>query len=416
MKRGISAILAPACPCGKEIGERLEGDPRVAYRIGVVGAGYAGLAALQRLQRRAARPDLPRFAVELINPASSHVCVTELHKVAAGQSTAGRVNMPLSRLLAPGWSLRLDRALAVPSGPLAVDLASGGRTRYDALILAPGWEPDDHGVPGIAERALALGGLPQALILRDRLRGLLRGPGPRRLLIAGAGLTGVELAAEVAEAAGGRVGLTLLEGGPRILPALPPAAARAAARVLTGELGVVLHTGDPVAAAAPGELRLHSGRALPFDLLVWCGGVRANRLLAASGLPCNRRGQVETGPALEVPGRPGLFVAGDAAAAAGAPPPSARLAEAQGAAAAEGALRRLSGRDPLPFIPPPLAQIVSLGRRRAIGVLGGEVLSGPAAVALKRAGETAHAAAAGGAVALLGRGLGLEFPGPPGGR
>jgi len=386
-------------------------------RVGVVGAGYAGLAALARLQRLAStvRPDLD-LEMELVNPAPRHVFVTELHTVAAGVVGAQRVASPLLRFLRPDTAIRVDTAVAVLPDGLGVDLASGVRRYYDALILTPGWEPEYYGIPGLRAHAWTISDLQSAVGLRNRLRQLVAAPPPGRVIVAGAGLTGVELAAEVADIARGRLETTLVEAAPRILAGLPPRVAELAGRILRDELGVQVLTGDPVAAATPGELRLHSGQAVPFDILIWCGGVRGSRLLAASGLPCNRRGQVETGPGLEVPGRPGLFVAGDAAAVvdpgSGAPlPPSAQLAARGGAAAALGVVRRLAGREPPPFIPHLDGYFISLGRHRGVGVVGDAVVSGLAAVALKHSLESAHAGAAGGPAAFLGRALGIEFPG-----
>lgn len=383
-------------------------------RVGVIGAGYAGLAAVARLRPQSLEGGV---SVELVSATPWHVFTTELHTVAAGVVDPERVCIPLRRFDRPGTRVLVEPAEALSADGPGVRLASGER-RYEALILTLGWEPDFFGIPGLAERACGIGSLPGALALRERLRVVLAAGPPRRVVIAGGGLTGVELAAELAEAGRGRLQLTLVEAAPRILPGLDARVAEAADAILREELGVRVAAAAPVAAATDGVLGLRGGGELPFDVLVWCGGVRGHHLLTDWGLPCNRRGQVETDPALGVPGRPGLLVAGDAAAVpdpvTGRPlPPSAQLAGQQGAAAAVNALRLLDGRAGIPFVPHLQGTFISLGRRRAVGLLGETFVSGAAALGLKHAMESAHAAATGGVGAFLGRALGIAWGGRP---
>src|SRR6185312_8802629 len=138
-------------------------------RIVVVGAGFAGLACVRRLERRLG----PRDArIMLVDPTSHSLYLPLLPQVASGVLGASSVATPLARLL--------RRTVRVPAGALGVDLRA--RTlyirkitgedealRYDYLVLAPGSVTRTFEIPGLAEHARGMKTLKQALNLRDHV-------------------------------------------------------------------------------------------------------------------------------------------------------------------------------------------------------------------------------------------------------
>jgi NADH dehydrogenase len=168
------------------------------------------------------------------------------------------------------------------------ELIAGHTIRYDILALALGSVSNDFGVPGVKEHCLYLDSREQADRFRTRLlnhclrvsRAMMKDPTANeqvRVAIVGGGATGVELAAELYNAAGAlrqyglevfdesRMHVTLLEAGPRILPALPDKLAAAATYEL-GQLGVQVRPATQVIEARPRQLITSTGEVIEAEL------------------------------------------------------------------------------------------------------------------------------------------------------
>jgi hypothetical protein len=193
------------------------------------------------------------------------------------------------------------------------------RIRYDYLVLAVGSVSNDFGIPGVAEHCLFLDSRTQADRFRQKLlnqclrvsRVMSLAPGADarvRVVIVGGGRDGVELAAELYNAAAGlahyglevfdesRLELTLIEAGPRILPALPEKLADAARGELEA-LGVRILTGQSVVEARDGAIVTSSGEVIAADLRVWAAGIRGADVLKDIGGLGDQPGQPTGGPA-----------------------------------------------------------------------------------------------------------------------
>jgi NADH dehydrogenase FAD-containing subunit len=142
----------------------------------------------------------------------------------------------------------------------------------------------------------------------------------RRVLIAGGGPIGVEIAGEISETWPDKA-ITLIEAGPRLLAGTSEEAATHAASVLAGR-GVRIITGDRLEGdqhvpedifAAGGTAMTSAGRPIPYDLLVWCIGGRPNTDYMRAHFPraLNDRSQVCVTPDLRVLGFSHLFAVGD---------------------------------------------------------------------------------------------------------
>lgn len=248
----------------------------------VLGAGYAGVMAANRMAGRGER-------VVLVSPETWFVERIRLHRVAAGARPDARVD--LDSLVHPAVGRVVDRATSIDAEGRTVTLAGGSTIGYDTLVYAVGsgapaesrWGTAEPGGPfRVADEA-------GAVALRDALAGR---PGAQATIV-GAGLTGVELAAVLA----GR------PGGVRIVTVSPMterAAERAHVRRLR-RLGVEVVTGTRVdVASMPG-------------LVVDTTGLRVPGLAAESGLPTDEAGRLVVGEDLAVQGVPSIIGAGDAA-------------------------------------------------------------------------------------------------------
>lgn len=364
----------------------------------IAGAGYAGLAAYLAL-RGALRAGQVRVTV--VNADNWHLLLPELPLYLSGEEPASDLRLDLRRAVRDPAELVISRIDGVDVGGRAVT-CGGRRIAGDALLLALGSIPSDFGVPGVAEHALAIGRWHDVQALRRRFLDDLHAPDRSSVAVVGAGFTGVEIAAAVAERARERgAALHVALVGDHVLPAMPEEVRRVAADALH-RLGVRLVSGR-AAAVEPGTVRLQGGGSCRAETVVWAAGVRANPLLAAAGLGVNGRGQARLDRHLRA--APGVFCAGDCAAihdptSGRDAAPTAQLALQEGPAAAANLLREARGQPLVPFEPKERGFLVSLGRRDAAGTIGNVSVHGGEVAALKRLIEHYHAYQVGGLQAL----------------
>lgn len=363
-------------------------------RIVVLGAGYAGLTCFLELQSR-----LPPGANPvLVNGGRYHWFTTELHTYVAGEQ-ADTVRVPLRRLVgAPDRRLVVDRVLRIDPEQQQVTLESGTSLPYDWLVIALGSDPEFYGLPGVQEHALVVGSWEGAVRLRQRLQQLMAAPRPPHLVVVGGGLTGVEVAAELADRYDGRVRVTLLEAGPEIMSGFGPELVQTAREVLAAK-GIRIRTGTPITGVEAEAIHLKDADWLSYDLLVWAAGVRGSHLLAEAGLPVTKRGRAMVDAFLRSLGDDRIYVIGDAAAVAPEGeqevPPTAQAAVQMGRTAARNLLRRLKGRAEEPFQYRSRGAIASLGWTEGVGQVGSEQLVGMPAMMAKELIAGHHAWGAG---------------------
>jgi NADH dehydrogenase len=212
------------------------------------------------------------------------------------------------------------------------------------------------------------------------------------IAIVGAGATGVELAAELRKAtrklisyglegidAERDIVLTLIEAGPRILPALPERIGLAAQRILVDQ-GVNVRTGARVTKVTADSVHLADGGIVAASLVVWAAGVKAPGFLQdLAGLESNRLNQLVVRSTLQTTRDDSIFAIGDCAAApwterSTTVPPRAQAAHQQATHLFRQLQRRLSGRPLEDWSYRDFGSLVSLGEYSTVGNLMGALL------------------------------------------
>ncbi|WP_340560715.1 NAD(P)/FAD-dependent oxidoreductase [Streptomyces sp. GSL17-111] len=315
----------------------------------VIGGGYAGVMAANRLTRR------DDVAVTLINPRASFVHRVRLHQLAGGTDEAV---VEYGDVLHAGVRLVVDGVTRIDVPARGLTLASGGTVDYDYLVYAVGSGSADPRVPGAAEYAYPLASLEEARRLRPVLDAA---SATAAVTVVGAGPSGIETAAELAE--GGRA-VTLVCGGV-LGPYLHPRGRRAVARRLA-RLGVTVCEGPDaeVTEVTREAVRLRDGRELPSAVTVWTAGFGVPDLARRSGLSTDALGRLLTDETLTSVDDERVVAAGDAAAPSGLPlRMSCQAAMPLGARAADTVLSRLAGERPETLNQVFGGQCLSLGRR-----------------------------------------------------
>ncbi|HUQ56338.1 NAD(P)/FAD-dependent oxidoreductase [Lentzea sp.] len=318
----------------------------------VVGGGYAGVLAANRLTLR---EDL---MVTLVNPRPDFVHRVRLHQLVGGSDDAV---VAYRDVLAENVRLVVDSATLIDTTGRRLTLAAGAPLGYDHLVYAVGSGNAEPRVPGAAEFAHPISTLEAA----RRLRSILEAAPPTApVTVVGAGPTGIETAAELAEQ-GRRV--TLVCGGV-LGPYLHTRGRRAVAKQLAA-LGVTVVDGTDavVTAVTRDAVRLADGRDLPSEVTIWTAGFGVPDLAARSGLSTDTAGRLLTDETLTSVDDDRVVAAGDAAAPSGLPLRMSCLnALPLAAHAADTVLSRLAGEQPEQLRQGFYAQCVSLGRDAGI--------------------------------------------------
>ncbi|MDV3123583.1 NAD(P)/FAD-dependent oxidoreductase [Mycobacterium sp. 21AC1] len=288
----------------------------------VLGAGFAGLWTALGAARRLDELGAEEGAVT-VTVISSH----PFHdiRVRNYEPDLSACRIPLSGLLDP---VGVDHVCADVSG---IDTAarrvtvSGGDTYcYDRLVVALGSQVAKPDIPGLGEFGFDVDTYDAAMKLHRHLAQVCDGradPEAATAVVVGAGLTGIETASELpgmlAKAFAGsgiEPRVVLIDHNPRVGSDMG-ASARPVIEAALAENGVETMTGVGVTNVDRHGVTLSSGEKLAAGTVVWCAGMRANPLTAQLGTDRDRLGRLPVDDYLRVIGSPGVFAAGDVAAA-----------------------------------------------------------------------------------------------------
>lgn len=386
-------------------------------QIVIVGGGSAGLELATKLGARYGRKN---HDIILVDCNRTHIWKPLLHEVATGSLDANLDEVGY-RSHCHRWGYRyfygtlagIDRErrrvrLAPINDEKGAEIIAEHEIRYDYLVLAYGSVTNDFGTPGVAEHCLFLDSRAQADRFRDQLldqclrvsRTMARDPESAarvKIAIVGAGATGVELAAELYNAADAlgyyglevfdrsRLQVTLIEAGSRILPALPERLA-AAAHAELQTLGVTVMTDLPVVASEAGRMIVGSGECIEADLQVWAAGVKARPIAQGlDGLQQSRSGQIIVRPTLQSIDDERIFAIGDCAfcklpGSERPVPPRAQAAHQMASTAFRNLRQLMAGKSPVDFVYKDHGSLVSLSRFSTVGTLMGNLVGGRMAV------------------------------------
>jgi NADH dehydrogenase len=362
----------------------------------IVGAGFGGLAAAQRLGKAP-------VDVTVIDRRNHHLFQPLLYQVATAALSPADIAAPIRATLRPyrNTEVLLDEVIDIDPEARRVITKDNADQSYDYLIVATGSAYAYFGHEDWPRHAPGLKSLEDAITIRRRLllaferAETARDPTRRERLLTfvlvGGGPTGVEMAGAIAELAKATLArdfrhidpkaarILLVEAGPRLLPGFPEKLSAYATAILR-RMGVDVRL-DTMIEAIDAEGVTARGERIPAGTVVWSAGVRATPVGRWLGVGTARNGAVDVEPDLSVPACPEVFVLGDAAFVPGPDgkplPGLAAVAEQQGRYVGELIAARVEQRaDPGPFVYRNRGTMATIGRSAAVADFGGVQLTG----------------------------------------
>src|SRR5467141_2880775 len=374
------------------------------HRVLILGGGFAGLNAAQKLRRAP-------VDVTLIDRRNFHLFQPLLYQVATGSLSPGEISAPLRGVLSKQKNalVLLGDAADIDPDAKQVKLRDGATFEYDSLIVSTGSKTSYYGNDAWREYAPSLKTIEEATAIRHKL--LYAFERAERcasetdvrewltFVIVGAGATGLELAGALAEIANETLRhdfrkidpqnarIILMEGAPRVLGPFPEDLSTKAEKLVT-RLGVEVIKGVMVTNSDGGGItfrRVDSSERLGAKTVLWAGGVTATsfgrKLAERTTSESDRSGRIKVNRDLTIPNFPDIFIIGDLAHAVdekGAPLPGVAQVAIQGAAYAAKVIRaRLEGKEELPpFHYFNKGEMAVIGRAAAVANIFGIHVSG----------------------------------------
>ncbi len=377
-------------------------DPFARTDVVIIGGGFGGMNAAMALDLRLRRG--LEIEVTLISRSNFFLFTPLLAEVAASLVESRHAVSPIRRMLS---RVRFIEGTVQTVDPVRrtvgfVDQNDHSRLiSYQHCVLASGSVTEFFGIPGLAENALTLKTLGDAIRIRNRLidlleRAALLSKEERRALLTfvavGGGLNGTEIAGELHDFVlkaledypaldPGEIRMVLIEMGDRLAQELPSELSAYAQRNLESR-GIEVWLGARVTAYEFGRVRVHDGRELNAGTLIWTAGVRPSPLIRAVEMARPERAdhRLPVNEYLQVRGYETLWAVGDCALipdpSGGYQPPTAQHAVRQGRHVARNLVAALTERKLEPHHYRGVGMLATLGRHRGVGRVFGVRLTG----------------------------------------
>lgn len=308
-------------------------------KILIVGGGYAGFYTAWKLEKHLRKGEadvtivdpLPYMTYQPFLPEVAAGSIEARHSVVALRRHLKKTNVVAAKVTGINHAQKVATITPIAGDPYEF--------AYDQIVVTAGAVSRTFPIPGIADNAIGLKTIEEAVAIRDRLMSnfdkastLPAGPERDRLLtvvVVGGGFAGIEVFAELRSLASSLVKsypqLTfddthfhLIEAMGRIMPEVSLKTSEWVLKNLA-KRGASVHLDTQVTGAIGGNIELSTGETIPSDLIIWTAGVMANPTVVRGGdLPVEERGRIRTRADLRVGSEDeiveGAWAAGDVSA------------------------------------------------------------------------------------------------------
>jgi NADH dehydrogenase len=362
-------------------------------KILIVGGGYAGFYTALKLEKYLAKNEAE---VTLVDPLPYMTYQPFLPEVVAGSIEARHAVVSHRRHLrktniVTGKVTSVDHAKK--TAVIEVPGLKPYKETYDQIIVTAGAVSRTFPIPGVAEEAIGLKNIEEAIEVRNRIlsnfdkaANLPAGPARDRLLtfvVVGGGFAGIEAFAEMRSLVTyllryyptinfDDTHFHLIEAMGRIMPEVSQATSEWVIANLD-KRGAKIHLNTQLQSAVKGKIELSTGESFESDVIVWTAGVMAHPYVRNTDLPLDERGRVTAKPTLQVTNGEtvveGAWTAGDVSAVpdlsgfgvGGFCVPNAQHAVRQGKLMAKNVVAVIRGEAPKEYFHKPMGAVAGLG-------------------------------------------------------
>ncbi|MBV5321948.1 MAG: NAD(P)/FAD-dependent oxidoreductase [Sulfuricurvum sp.] len=363
-----------------------------SVHVVIIGGGYGGIRAMEKLANHS------RISITLIDKNPYHYMQAEVYDFIANKVDMSDVMIDLPSLTKSFGLVQFICEEVNGIDTAAQSVSTSTQTlHYDHLIIATGsrtYFPDF--IKGLRENTHGVKSIPSALDFKQHFeRSLLNRieaqtrrceVEPFNIVIGGAGLSGVEIAAEMAAYANhfyqnGNFGcrgvdVYLIDAYESILFGMDPFLIQNAHDRLV-QLGVHVWHNNRISEVRANEILLDNGKILSFEFMIFTGGIAASTLTQHLGFETTPKGHLNVDENLNIPNHPNIYAIGDITNALDENgkfiPPTAQLAERGAECVAKNILRTLNGKAKQPFRYKNQGVMIALGGEYGVGLLPGGI-------------------------------------------
>ena len=372
-------------------------------RIVILGGGFGGVYAAIHLEKLLARQSA--VEISLVSRDNFFLFTPMLHEIAASDLEITNIVNPLRKLLRKVEVLVGEvNEIDLPNKRVLISRGYRNHSQeidYDHLVIALGSITNFYDIPGLADLAVPMKSLRDAIQLRAQILRHLEeanfecNPAERQSLltfvVAGGGFAGVETVAALNDfvrdalpfypnLSEGMLRVVLVHSGPVILPELGESLGRHTRKVLEGR-GVEIQLNTRVKSMTENKVFLAYTAPIPCGTLVWTAGTVPSPLISTL-LCAKERGRIVVNQFLQVPDWPDVWAVGDCAFVPDiknpgkSHPPTAQHAIREGKVVAQNIAAALLGRPGKPFSFKTIGLLASIGRRTGVARIFGYNFSG----------------------------------------
>jgi len=271
----------------------------MADNVVVLGSGYAGSQSVKTLQRKLGDANLT-----WVSDIDYHLVLHESHRVIRDPEIQDKVTIPVETIADDSTEFVQGRAVGIDTDERVVELEGDDTVDYDYLLVCVGSKTAFFGISGLEDHALTLKSLDDALEIHDSVVDAAEEAteeDPARVVVGGAGLSGIQSCGEIAELRDERnlpVEIHLVEGLDNVFPPgeeklqnrLAEMLEERDIKILTGEfIGEVDEDTAYIGEEEDGGYKTE----LSYDVLLWTGGITGRDMETGGVGTDERSGRIE---------------------------------------------------------------------------------------------------------------------------
>ena len=358
----------------------------MSNKIIIIGAGYAGLVALEKLAKN------PNNNILLLDKNSYHFLQTDVYDLIANEYDFAQVSVDMFSFCTAfqgNVSFQKELVTNVDFKNKKV-ITQKQRIHYDYLVIAVGSRTKFvDSVKGLKEYAYGVKALHRAMYFKQKFELSLfqkvQESGtlctPINIVVAGGGLSGVEIAAQMASYANdfyknnyficNKLNIMIINSPAHILHGMDEKLIKASEKRLK-ELHVKIITNRKVVEVTASSVTLSQGEVFPTDFMIYAGGIEPNALVYTLDLEKNAKGYIKTEETLQTTQYKEVFAIGDCTTLfeKGKPlAPTADIAEQMGALCAKNITALIEKKNLQKHTIKSRGTLIALGRNYSVAKL-----------------------------------------------